>query len=119
MTDLLPKLTPEQEAEILAALSAKESQTKAQVIKVRPGAIERNSTVRAVKMFPEVDRRIASVKLRFGMKNRRKTTRHEESNETTGTKRSQEVDNDTTTLTSQQSSSFSMLCGAFKKLILG
>jgi hypothetical protein len=37
------ELTPEQDAAALAALEAKEACTKAQVIKVKPGAIERNS----------------------------------------------------------------------------
>lgn len=39
----LSNLTPEKEAEILAALSAKEAKIKTLIIKVKPGAIERNA----------------------------------------------------------------------------
>ena len=42
------ELTPEQEAAALAALVAKEACTKEQVIRVKPGAIDRNSAAEAL-----------------------------------------------------------------------
>ena len=52
-------LTPEQEAAAHAALDEKEARTKAQVIQVKPGAIERNGSIEAahctIKPTPVAD----------------------------------------------------------------